>query len=389
MANERVGVIFGGRSTEHEVSVVTGIQVMRLLAKRHAVIPIYITKDGAWFTGKKLTELDSYKGFSPKDTALEQVVITPDTGLRAILNPLPKGLLDKPKKLELDVVFPTMHGMNGEDGTLQGLLELANLPYVGSGVLASAICIDKVATKVALRGAGIPVLDYLGFSRAEWERDEDSLVARVEAMFSYPVMIKPARLGSSIGIAVAHSRDDLKFNVSVASHFDSKIIIERFIRDRLEINCSVLGNLDPVASVCEQPLSKEQFLSFEDKYLQNQRERGMEGAKRIIPAPISSEMTLEIQRMAIQAFRAVDGRGIARVDFIIDQDNGELYVNELNTLPGSFSFYLWEPTGINPEELVDRLVDLAMQESREKNKTNFTSGNQLFSHSDFLGLKKA
>ena len=162
MANERVGVIFGGRSTEHEVSVVTGIQVMRLLSKHHTVIPIYITKDGSWFTGKKLTELDAYKGFNPKDPALDQVVITPDTSLQGIINPLPRGLLDKPKKLELDVIFPTMHGMNGEDGTLQGLLELANLPYVGSGVLASAICIDKVASKVALRGAGIPVLRLPG-----------------------------------------------------------------------------------------------------------------------------------------------------------------------------------------------------------------------------------
>jgi D-alanine-D-alanine ligase len=382
-------VIFGGRSTEHEVSVVTGIQVMRLLAKHHTVIPIYITKDGSWFTGKKLTELDAYKGFNPKDPALEQVVITPDTGLQALLNPLPRGLLDKPKKLDLDVVFPTMHGMNGEDGTLQGLLELANLPYVGSGVLASAICIDKVATKAAMRGAGIPVLDYLGFSRAEWERDEDSLVKQVEAKFGYPVIIKPARLGSSIGIAVAHNQDDLKFNVSVASHFDSKLIVERYIQDRMEINCSVLGNLELVASVCEQPLSKEQFLSFEDKYLQNQRERGMEGAKRIIPAPISPEMTLKVQQMAIRAFQAVDGRGIARIDFMIDQYSGELYVNELNTLPGSIAFYLWEPAGIKPEDLVDRLVDLALQESREKNKTNFTSGNQLLSHTDFLGLKKA
>ena len=206
------------------------------------------------------------------------------------------------------------------------------------------------------------------------------LVAQVEAKFGYPVIIKPARLGSSIGIAVAHSQDDLKFNVSVASHFDSKIIVERYVRDRLEINCSVLGNLEPVASICEQPLSKDQFLSFEDKYLQNQRDRGMEGAKRIIPAPISPELTLKVQQMAIQAFRAVDGRGIARIDFIIDQSSGRASTLTNSTpCQAPFSFYLWEPTGINPEELVDRLVDLALEESREKKKTNFTSAYQ-FSH---------
>lgn len=388
MPNLRVAVIFGGRTTEHEVSVVTGIQVMQLLAKHHVVIPIYITKEGCWLTGKKLGELDAYKGFNPKDPALEQIVITPDTGLQVITNPMPRGMLEKPKKLEVDVIFPTMHGMNGEDGTLQGLLELANLPYVGSGVLASATSIDKVAAKVAMRGAGIPVLDDVWFYRAEWERNEDAIVARIEQKFSYPVIVKPVRLGSSIGIAVASNADDLRFDVSVASHFDNKIMVEPYLQDRMEVNCSVLGNLDLQASVCEQPLTGAQFLSFEDKYLQGQRERGMEGAKRIIPAPIAEEMTHRVQQMAKDAFRAVDGRGIARIDFMLDTRNSKLYVNELNTLPGSFSFYLWEPAGIAPVELVDRLVELALEEYREKRKTNYTSGNQLLSSSGFLGLKK-
>ncbi|HEY3343450.1 MAG TPA: D-alanine--D-alanine ligase family protein [Anaerolineaceae bacterium] len=389
MANYRVGVIVGGRSTEHEVSVVTGVQVMKFLSKRHTVAPIYITKEGAWLTGAKLSNLETYKNLNPKDPDLQTLVITPDRTIGAIQNPLPKGLLDKPKKFDLDVVFPAMHGMNGEDGTLQGLLELADLAYVGAGVLASAVCMDKVMSKVVLRGSGLPILDFIHFTRAEWEREEEAIVGRIEAKFGYPVIIKPARLGSSIGIEVAANADDLRFHISVATHFDQKIIIEPYLKDRVDINCSVMGNAELVASVCEQPVSHEALLTFADKYLQGQNAQGMEGAKRIVPAPISTEMTAEVQRLAKEAFRAVDGRGIARIDFLLDRATQKLYVNELNTLPGSFAFYLWEPVGVSPEELVDRLVHLAVEAHREKAKTQFTSGNQLLQHADFLGLKKA
>jgi D-alanine-D-alanine ligase len=389
MANYRVGVIIGGRSTEHEVSVVTGVQVMKFLSKRHTVVPIYITKEGAWLTGAKLANLETYKNLNLKDPELQPLVITPDRSLGAIQNPFPKGLLEKPKKVELDVVFPAMHGMNGEDGTLQGLLELADLPYVGAGVLASAICMDKVMTKVVLRGSGLPILDFIAFTRAEWEREEEAIVGRIEAKFGYPVIVKPARLGSSIGIEMAANPDDLRFHISVATHFDQKIIIEPYLKDRVDINCSVMGNAELVASVCEQPVSHEALLTFADKYLQGQNAQGMEGAKRIVPAPISTEMTAEVQRLAKEAFRAVDGRGIARIDFLLDRATQKLYVNELNTLPGSFAFYLWEPVGVSPEELVDRLVHLAVEAHREKAKTQFTSGNQLLQHADFLGLKKA
>ncbi len=389
MTSYRVGVIFGGRTTEHEVSVVTGIQVMKFLSRRHTVIPIYISKDGRWYTGEKLTNLDVYKGFNPKDPSLLPLAFSPDTGMQVVQNPFPKGFLDKPKKLELDVVFPAMHGMNGEDGTLQGLLELADLPYVGAGVLASAICMDKVMTKVVLSGQGLPVVDYLAFSRSEWEQQEAEIVSRIEAKFTYPVIVKPARLGSSIGIEVAGNTDDLKFHISVASHFDSKIIVETYLKNKLDINCSVLGNEKLTASVTEQPVSSEMLLSFAEKYLQGQRTQGMQGAKRIIPAPLTAEMTEKVQRMAVEAFRCVGGRGIARIDFLLDPETQALYVNEINTLPGSMAFYLWEPAGIPPEGLVDRLVELAVEEHREKSKTNYTSNNPLLLHDGFLGLKKA
>jgi D-alanine-D-alanine ligase len=388
MANERIGVVFGGRTTEHEVSVVTAIQIMRLLSKNHPIIPLYITKEGCWYTGKKLTDLDFFKHFDPKDPGVEPVVLTGDVSLPVLANPLPKGLMAKPHKLEIDVLFPAMHGMNGEDGTIQGLFEMANLPYVGSGVLASAICIDKVMTKVVLAGSDLPILDYLWFSRAEWEKDEDLVVTRIQEKIGLPVIVKPARLGSSIGIAVARTADDLKFDISVATHFDSKIIIEPYLENRTDLNVSVLGNYDLQPSLVEQPLSKDQLLTFEEKYLAASRDRGMEGAKRIIPAPISESMTQKLQNMAMDVFRSVDARGIARIDFLLNQSTGQVYVNEINTLPGSFAYYLWEPLGITPEALMNRLIDLALEEFREKGKTNFTSGNQLLLNTGFLGLKK-
>jgi D-alanine-D-alanine ligase len=363
--------------------------MMQFLSKRHDVTPIYITKEGAWLTGSKLTDLSAYKGLNPHDPGLAQVAFSADTGLRAIQNPIPHGLLDKPRKLDLDVIFVAMHGMNGEDGTLQGLLELADLPYVGSGVLASAICMDKVMTKVVLRGYGIPVLDFVSFSRAEWEKDEDGVVSHVESRLSYPVIIKPAHLGSSIGIEKAANRDDLKFNISVATHFDMKILVEPYIEGKLDVNCSVMGNADPIPSVLEQPVSKEALLTFADKYLQNKSERGMEGAKRIIPAPLSPEMTEQIQGMAVEAYKSIGCLGLARIDFLLDPQSQKVYLNEVNTLPGSMAFYLWEPAGIPPEELVDRLVNLAVAAHDEKSRTTYTSNNALLQSSDFLGLKKA
>ncbi|MCL4562763.1 MAG: D-alanine--D-alanine ligase [Chloroflexi bacterium] len=388
MANYRIGVIFGGRSTEHEVSVVTGLQVISFLERRHEVIPIYITKEGRWLTGKNLSRLETFKAFNPKDPELETLAFTPDTGLQAIRNPLPKGILDKPKKLELDVVFPAMHGMHGEDGTLQGLLELVDLPYVGSGVTASAICMDKVLTKVVLKGYGLPVLESHDFTRTQWEEDEAGVIEQIESKFSYPMIVKPVHLGSSIAVEVAHDQNDLKFHISVASHFDAQILVEPYIKQKVDINCSVLGNENPVASVCEQPVSKDQLLSFADKYLHDQRERGMEGATRLIPAPIGADLTVRIQQMAIEAFRRVGAAGIARVDFLLDGSTNQVYVNEINTLPGSFAYYLWEPAGISPEELADRLIDLAMQAHREKSKTNFASGPLLLQNVDLIGLKK-
>jgi D-alanine-D-alanine ligase len=388
MANYTVGVIFGSRSTEHEVSVVSAMQVIQFLSKRHEVVPIYITKEGGWLTGPKLSRLETYKHFEPDDPNLQAIVITPDTGLKTILNPLSKGIFSKPKPLALDVVFPVIHGAHGEDGTVQGLLELTGLPYVGAGVLASAVGIDKIATKALLKENGLPVLDQVWFTRSDWQADSAALLSRVTDALALPVIVKPASLGSSIGIQKAGSVDDLAYAIDTAIHYDRRILIEPYLANKTEINCSVLGNEDPIASVCEQPQSRDALLSYEDKYLHQERDTGMAGAERLIPAPISEELTGQIQSLAINTFRCLDGAGIARVDMLIDNDTGAVYVNEINTMPGSISFYLWEPSGLPPEQLVDKLLDLALQAHEDKRRIRYSIASSLLQQVDLLGLKK-
>jgi len=386
MASYIVGVIFGSRSPEHEVSIVSALQVMDFLAKRHTVIPIYISKEGHWFTGEKLANAATYKNLDLKDPDLKPVVLTPDPSFKLIKNPLGKGLLGKPEEVKVDIIFPVLHGLHGEDGTLQGLLELANLPYVGSDPIASAVCIDKVITKLTLAGAGLPVLDGVWFTRLEWEANEERVVRDVEAKLKYPVIIKPARLGSSIGISIAHDPDELRYNVSVASHFDSKILVESCLEEKTEINCAVLGFANPKASLCEQPLSGGAILSFEDKYLQGSSTQGMEAAKRIIPAPIGEALTQEIQALAVQAFKAVGARGIARIDFMLAGE--KVYINEINTLPGSIAYYLWQPMGLSPQQLVDELLEEGFAAHKEKNRSRFSQGPVLLANIDLLKLHK-
>ena len=388
MASYTVGVIYGSRSPEHEVSIVSALQVMDFLSKRHQVIPIYITRDGRWLTGDKLLNPASYKSLDLKDPDLKPVILSPDPSFRLLKNPLGKGLLSKPEELKLDIAFPVIHGLHGEDGTLQGLLELANLPYVGSDQIASAVCIDKVITKLVLAGAGLPVLDYVWFTRLEWEASEDAIVSRIEHKLAYPVIIKPARLGSSIGISIAHDPDELRFNVSVASHFDTRLLVEPCLQEKMEINCAVLGFEDPRPSVCEQPLTGGDILSFQDKYLQGSRTQGMEAAKRIIPAPIGDALTQKIQELALQAFRVVGARGIARIDFMLELPGQAVYINEINTLPGSIAYYLWQPMGLTPQQLVDELLEEGMRAYKEKNRSQFSAGPALLGNIDLLHLKK-
>ena len=364
-----VGVIFGGRSVEHDVSVVTGHQVMQALnPERYEVVPIYIDRDGRWFTGQPLRDLKNYDDEIFRLPGVQRTILSPSTQHHGLLNnPVPSGLFSRSQVQRLDVVFPAIHGSHGEDGTLQGLLELADIAYVGCGVMASALANDKQMTKVVLRQHGVPVVDAVDVTRADWFDRPDHVIQRVREQLDYPVFVKPVTLGSSIGIGRATDEAMLRAAMDVAANLDSRILVEAAIQYGVEINCAVLGNGDAIqASVLEQPLSWDAFLTYEEKYMRGNE--GMKSAERIIPAPITPEMTEHIQKLARQAFIAIGGRGTARIDFLARPESGEVFLNEINTLPGSFAFYLWQEAGLSASDIVHKLVELAQDAHADKRR---------------------
>lgn len=373
----RVGVIFGGRSVEHDVSIVSAHQVMAVLAAKHEVVPIYITREGRWLSAPGLNDLDVYKS-SRAETVGEDAHIPPVAGFGGLQ--VAGGRLKGAQKIALDVVVPAVHGTFGEDGTLQGLLELADLPYVGSGVLGSAVGMDKVAMKTAFKGAALPTVPDVLAEPTDLA-NVDALVSRVEEAIGYPAFVKPTRLGSSVGIGKAKDRAGLIDAIEVASKYDHRLLIERSMEGCLEINCSVLGGADtaPQASVCEQPIAWEEFLSFSDKYMrggskgaEGSKQEGMASSDRRIPAPISDELTKKVQANALEAFRAVGAAGVARIDSFVDEASGETWVMEINTVPGSFSFYLWEESGTTFEGLMDTLIDIAVKTHAQRSELMFS-----------------
>lgn len=387
---QTVGVIFGGRSVEHDVSIVTGHQVMQAFDReRFEVVPIYIDRSGRWFTGDPLLEIKNFEDEVISMAGVQPVVLSPAIqhhGL--IINPNPSGLFAKSQIKRLDVVFPALHGSHGEDGTIQGLLELADIPYIGCGVFASAAANDKLMTKTLLKGHDIPVVDAISFTRDEWLNDPDAIVKRITDAFTFPVFVKPVTLGSSIGIGRAEDDKLLRAHIDVAVNMDRRVLVEAAVVGCVEINCSVLGDDHEMrASVLEQPVSWEQFLTYEEKYLRG--DEGMKSADRIIPAPISPELTARIQDLAIRAFRAIDGRGIARIDFLVHPDKDEVYLNEINTMPGSLSFYLWRETNMSAAELIDQLLKIARDANAEKRRNTYDYQTSLVALTASRGLKGA
>jgi D-alanine-D-alanine ligase len=373
----RIGVIFGSRSVEHEVSIVTAQQVMQAIDRsKYEVIPIYITKEGHWLTGNKLFDIKRFEDTSDLFSDLEKVYIAPDPSVKSLVV-ASKGWFTKSASKEIDIAFPLIHGTYGEDGTLQGLLELANIPYVGAGVLSSAVGMDKIAMKAIFKDNHLPVVNYVWFLSSEWIDKQEKVITRIESNLKYPLFVKPANLGSSIGISKARDKEGLIRAVEIASYYDRRLIVEESQEGNIEINCSVLGNENPIPSVCEQPISWEEFLNYDDKYMKGRKSAGLKGAERRIPAPISQELTKRIQVFAIDAFKSVDCRGIARVDFLVNEVDDQIFVNEINTIPGSIAFYLWEATGIKFVELIDRLVNLAIAAYKEKNNITYSYDSKL------------
>lgn len=385
----KVAVIYGSRTCEHDVSIVSALQAMDNLDKNeYEIVPVYIARDGQWYTGRLLRNITFYSAFKPELVTHVAPVMSEDgkLTLMPVTSIAPHGFKGMVKVLmsnmnlgedtveKCDVVLPVMHGMNGEDGTLQGLLELFNVPYTSTGVLGSALGMDKIAMKQFFRGCGLPVVDGMWFARSEWNKNHEEVLNRVESSCPYPVYVKPANLGSSIGISRATDRQSLIKAIETAVEYDRRILVERGIEKPVEINCSALRIKGEVrASLCEMPASWEEFLTFDDKYLRGSKSgkgQGMESLARKVPAPISDELTQRIQQMTTQVYNAMDCKGVVRIDYMLDGD--ELYINEINIIPGSLAFYLWEPLGISFKEMLDCMIEDAFTAYAEKNRSVFS-----------------
>ena len=375
MRKTKVVVLFGSRSVEHEVSVVTAMQVFENIDKgKYEVVALYADKQGRMWSGEKLKQLTSYKNLELKTGhGLIEYYFSQKIGDKKLI-PV-GGLIKKP--VDFDIVLMAVHGTFGEDGTIQGVLETLDIPYTGSGVTASAIGMDKVMQKAVFEKEGVPVVKYIWFNRSEWEVDEKRWISEVETKLGYPVFVKPANLGSSVGINKVKNRKDLKWAVAVAKEFDRKIIVEEGLENIDEINVSVMGVEDFEVSVCEMPVRDSELLTYEDKYLKGGKIKGMASLSRLVPAPISTKLTKEIQDLAVRAFRAAGASGLARVDFMVNQKTGKKYITEINTLPGSLAFYLWEKSGYPFARMLDRLVKLGFERYELRKKINFSYDSKL------------
>ncbi len=377
-----VGVFFGGRSVEHEISVISALQAINAFDQsKYNIIPIYISKQGRWYTGPLTLDVRNYKDMKSLCERSEEVFMRPEYGDYKLYRANPGGGLfskKNPVYEELHVVIPVLHGSHGEDGMFEGLLETIGIPFAGCDTLSSANGMDKITMKMILRAEGIPVVDYVWFTDKEWIDNRDAIVDKIEGKLGYPVIVKPANLGSSVGIGKAADRQSLIEKVDNAEKFSQRIIVEHMIEDMMEINCSVLGDADDhQSSVCEEPISKGDFLSYEEKYGGGAK-AGMQASEKKIPADIPVEMSEEIRRMAGETFRVLSCHGVSRVDVMVDRKDNSIYVNEINTIPGSLSFYLWEESGISFTQLMDRLVALALKRKRETDRKTFTYDANIF-----------
>jgi D-alanine-D-alanine ligase len=373
----RVGVVFGGRSGEHEVSLLSAASILKAIdRKKFDVVPIGITKEGRWLTAGEADNLllgngETAKQFRAGDPAATPGAKVLNQGIPTLLAPEPERAVEQ----KLDVIFPVLHGTFGEDGTIQGLFELAGIAYVGSGVLGSAAGMDKDVMKKLFAQAGLPIVKHMMLLRHEWETTPRKAIAKIEAALKYPVFVKPANLGSSVGITKAHDRKELGPALDEAAKYDRKLVIERGVGGRKgekarELEVAVLGNDSPAASVVGEIIPGKEFYDYEAKYLS-------EGSVPVIPAKVTAAETKQIRAMAVEAFKACDLSGLARVDFLMEPDGKRrIYLNEVNTLPGftQISMYpkLWEATGLKYRDLITRLIELAAERQKEKERNSYS-----------------
>ena len=392
----KVGIIFGGKTVEHEISIITANQAITNLNKeKYEIVPIYISKNGKMYTGEKLLDLKEFKNMDELIKKCEEIVLVND-GPKANLIRVSNKMFTKNIINSIDVAFPIMHGTNGEDGAIQGFLEILGVPYVGPDVLASSIGMDKIMMRRILKEQNIPSLDYIAFYSLDYIKNEEEYLNKIEKEILYPVIVKAGNLGSSVGIKKAKNRAELIEAIEFSMEFSDRIMVEKAIEHLKEVNCSVIGDMiDATASICEEPIGSDEILSYTDKYVGNSKtkggtkSKGMATLQRKVPAEISDEQMKKIQEIAIQTFKLLGCNGVSRIDFMIDLDEDDkIYVNEINTIPGALSYYLWEATNKKFEEELDELINLAFKRDRERaNRTYSYDQNILALGNGVKGVK--
>lgn len=383
-------VAFGGASPEHEVSVITAHQAIAALndAEPYKVIPLYISKSGRWLTGENLLDLQQFEDLKKIESSATPCFMTQNEyGLATLLEEKKGWLPGKKKETVIHAAIAAFHGSSGENGAFQGVCEMMNLPCTGSGVLGSSIGMDKVAAKSICSAHQIPVVEGVDFYEKEWVDRESEFLQKIEHL-GYPVIIKPVHLGSSIGVKIVKNRFELETGIEEAFKYDHHILVEKVVTPLIEINCSVIGSsLQSKASVCERPIGEEELLSFRDKYMSDEGSKGMASAQRVIPADIPEELALSIQEMSKKIFRILGCSGLARLDFLVNAETEQIYFNEINTIPGSFSFYLWKESGLTFQNLLFELLDLAFEEHSHKNRLIQSYETNLLSTKAVKGIK--
>lgn len=383
-----VGVFFGCRSVEHEVSIISAVQAMRAINRdKYDVTPVYVAKNGRMYTGENLFEIENYRDLSKLLKECEEVTfVRNENGV--IMHFLNTKLFKKKADVNIDVAFPIVHGTNCEDGTMAGYFEFLNLPYVGCDVASAAIGMDKAVFKDVLKKADIPVLDCVLIRAREYGLNKEEITEKIEKEIGFPLIVKPVNLGSSVGISKVKSKAELDEAITLAISFADRILCEKAITDLREINCSVLGDADEcIASVCEEPFMHDEILSYKDKYegggKNSGASKGMASLGRKIPADISEEKAQEIKDLSLKTVKAMNASGVVRIDFLYDTKSDKVYVNEINTIPGSLAFYLWDASGIKYTDMLDRLIDLAFKRQRNRDNLTFTIDTNILSGVSF------
>ena len=388
----KVGVFFGGKSVEHEVSIITALQAIENMDKnKYDIVPIYITKDNKMYCGDLIGDISNYNDIDNLLKNSIQIILAQKDN-KVVLLRCDKKIYQNGVYDYIDIAFPIVHGTNVEDGTLQGFLKMFNLPYVGCDVISSSVGMDKYVCKCVLKDNDIPILECKCISAKDYNEDSENTIKEIETKFSYPVIVKPINLGSSVGIKIAKNLEELKDAIENALTYSRKILVERAIKNLKEINCSVVGDYEfAKASECEEPVKTDEILSYKDKYISGGKKTGamksMNASVLRLPANIDKNVKERIQELALKTFDILGCSGVIRIDFMIDNDTNEIFVNEVNTIPGSLSFHLWKATNLNYKKLLDELIDLALKRNREEENITYSFDSNILSGISMKSLK--